>query len=183
MANTAQSAAAGGGNPWLTAALLGGSMLSAYNQPDPAEQLPGNLVMTDPRQWQLYGDMVNAYQSGSGDYGYGSMMRSGESQLAQALADRGISQDSGVYTSALTDLIAQAQAADAANRYQYGVSLLNSPPSTAVITGENQIPGAAEMGSGGTLSSTWESDMKGRGLVGNHQSFEDWVRNRQKYGY
>lgn len=138
---------------WDDAALIGGSLLTNMSQPDQS-QLPGNLVATSPTQFKMYDQLVQNFLSGGGDYGYGSTMKSGNSQLQQFMADRGISADSGVYQSAMADLIAQSAATDASNRYNYGLNLLNSPPATAVITGENQIPGAAAAGYGGTLSTT-----------------------------
>jgi len=154
---------------WDDAAILGGAAISAYSQPDPPEQLAGNLVPTDPRQFEFYGDMLENFQTGGGDFGYGSYMRAGESQLQQALADQGIGMDSGYGQSQLMELIAQAQAYDAQNRRDYGLSLLRSPPSTAVITGENQIPGASAAGYGG--HSEWNEQAR---------ALNEW--NREMFG-
>jgi len=127
-----------------------GDLISAWAQPDPPEELPGNLVVSNPMQWNLYKMLKDAYTSGSGDYGLGSNIKAGMSNLQQMMADRGISPESGVYNSALSNMIAQATEADAASRRDYGLNLLRTPVQTAVISGENLLPRYGDSGNSAT---------------------------------
>ena len=127
------------GNPWLGPAIGAlGNVLGAFGQPGPQEQLPTNLVLSDPGQYKMLNAMRKAYMTGSGDFGFGSNVKQGSSQLSQFMADRGISQGSGYYGGAMGNMIAQAMSGDAQARRGYGMDLVRTPVQTAAITGKRQ---------------------------------------------
>ena len=84
---------------------------------DPAIQEQGNLL----RQ------MIGQYQAG-GDFGFGDYAKSAQQTLGSGMARRGISPSSGVYQSALGNMLAQAASQAGANRLQFGLGLAQADP-------------------------------------------------------
>ena len=110
----------------------------------------GDLHLVNAGQLELWNSMHNRYKSGAGDYGFGSSVKQGKSQLQQMMADRGISPQSGVGMSALAEMIGTASAADSKNRSDFGLNLLRSPLQTAQTAGSNWLSSSPSQGAGPT---------------------------------
>ena len=78
-------------------------------------------------QGGLLRQMIGQFQAG-GDFGFGDYARSMQGTLGQGMARRGISPSSGVYQSALGNMLAQAGAQAGQNRMQYGLGLVQADP-------------------------------------------------------
>lgn len=81
-------------------------------------------------QMQLFEMLVNAARQGRGDYGFGAAARAGMETVRQQMANRGISQSSGVYQSGLANMLGQAVAADAQGRRNFAVQAATMSPWT-----------------------------------------------------
>jgi len=123
-------------------AILGGLFGGGGSQP--VTQQATDLHLVNPLQQQLYQRMYDGLSRGDGDFGYGTNVKSGLSQLQQMMASRGVSvnPNSGAYAGAAGNVIGQAAAADATARRNYMMQLLSSPLQTATISGRNYVPGS-----------------------------------------
>ncbi len=82
----------------------------------------------NPLQVQLQNMLLQNYMGGAGEFGFGAGAKQANATLSQGMANRGISQDSGVAQSAMGSALAQMLAADTARRQQYGLNLLQANP-------------------------------------------------------
>ena len=119
-------------NPW---AYLGGQAMSAIG----AGMQNQNLVLSkwdivNPQQQKMWNAMSRQLMSGSGDYGFGSAFKQGKSQLQDYMANRGVSQDSGVGLAAMGNVANGASQVDAQNRTQRWMQLMGTPLQTAQST-------------------------------------------------
>jgi len=91
---------------------------------------PGKLHSrwADPYQGQLFQQQMKRAMSGAGDFGFGQAAKQGTSQLQQMMADRGISQGSGVGMAATGNMLANAMGQDIGNRRAWTGQLLNTQP-------------------------------------------------------
>jgi len=96
---------------------------------------PGELVMTSPGGKYLLDKLIDQYARGGGDFGLGASLKAGQGALTQMMGARGISPESGVYQSALSNMFANAIAQDAAARRMYGLQLATAGPATAHAQG------------------------------------------------
>lgn len=133
---------------------LGGGLFGGGQQ-----QAQGNLHLVNPAQQLLYNKMIAGLTGGAGDFGYGSNIKQGTSQLQNMMAQRGIKVGSGgAYSGAYGNMVGQALGADAQARRQYALNLLQSPLQTATVTGGNLIPGSPSAGwSSGAQEGSWNS--------------------------
>ena len=132
--------------PYLEAAAVGANTLGSalgLNQQDP---VLGNLHLVNPAQQALYGNMAQGLLRGGGDFGLGSGFKQGSSQLAQMMAARGISPQSGAAAGAYGNMVGNAMSNDVQARRQYALSLLGSPLQTATVSGANMVPGSPSQG-------------------------------------
>jgi hypothetical protein len=133
--------------PWDLAVgglnFLGGGLMGG--EKDPAL---GNLHLVNPAQQMLYNQMVRGVASGQGEFGFGSNIKQGKSQLQDFMASRGVkmSPESGAYAGAMGNMIGQASAGDAQNRRQFALNLLGTPLQVAQSSGANFIPGSYSRG-------------------------------------
>ena len=113
------------------------------------EQTPSNLHLVNPQQQLLYNRMIQQLMGGAGDFGYGSNIKQGSSQLQQMMASRGVKVGSGgAYTGAYGNMVGNALGQDATARRQYAMNLLQTPLQIASTTGANFIPGSVSAGVG-----------------------------------
>jgi hypothetical protein len=105
--------------------MLGGGQA----QPDASY---GSLFALSPQQQALQHQMQNRAMMGNvGDTGFASMLKQGKSSLQNLMARQGISADSGVGMGAMSNMIAQASAADAQNRHGRMMDLASLAPAFA----------------------------------------------------
>ena len=124
-----------------------------WNQPQ--EVANSNLHNVNEDQVKLYREMFNRLMRGGGDYGFGSAVKTGKSQLQQMMADRGISPQSGAYNSAMGGMIANAAGQDSAARRGYAMDLLRTPLQIASSPGGNYMVSSPSQGSGATQQDNW----------------------------
>lgn len=112
------------------------------------EQARSNLHMVNPAQAALYNSSVRSLLGGGGDFGYGSNIKQGKSQLQDFMASRGVklSPQSGAYGAAYGNMVGQAQGMDQNARRQYALGLLGTPLQIAQTTGMNFIPNSPSQG-------------------------------------
>jgi hypothetical protein len=122
------------------------------------EAKQGNLHLVNPAQQYLYNQMLAGLKGGGGDFGFGTSVKQGGSQLAQMMASRGISPQSGAYAGAYGNMVGQAAGQDQDARRQYMMQLLGMPLQTAQTAGANLIPGSPSQGwSPGAQEGSWNS--------------------------
>jgi len=90
--------------------------------------------IVNPQQQKMWNAMSRQLMSGSGDYGFGSAFKQGKSQLQDYMANRGVSQDSGVGLAAMGNVANGASQVDAQNRTQRWMQLMGTPLQTAQST-------------------------------------------------
>lgn len=115
---------------------------------DQPEEAKGNLHLVNPAQMALYNAAARGLLQGAGDFGYGSNIKQGKSQLQDFMASRGVkmSPQSGAYGAAYGSMVGNALGMDAQARQNYGLGLLNSGLQVAHATGANFIPGSPSIG-------------------------------------
>ncbi|MEN6425955.1 MAG: hypothetical protein ABFE13_11365 [Phycisphaerales bacterium] len=137
MAGKTTAMAASTANPYLLGAGLvadvGGALLGS---PQPKEQTTWYEV---PEQLALLRQLL-AQQYAGGDVGLGADLKAGNATLAQSMANRGISPQSGIYQSAMGGMTADAVAKAAQNRFQNLYALLGA--SAPKVTGKIGDPSA-----------------------------------------
>ena len=130
----------------IGAALIGSALIGAAGsamQPGPEKQASGNLHLVNPQQQALYQKMYAGLQGGGGDFGYGTNVRQGTSQLQNMMAQRGIKVGTGgAYSGAYGNMVGAAASADQEARRNYAMQLLGQQLQTANVTGANLIPGS-----------------------------------------
>ena len=133
----------------VTLGMIGSSALGAIGAGLSGSQQPadGNLHLVNANQDQLYRAMLAGLQGGGGDFGYGTNVKQGTSQLAQMMAARGISPSSGVAAGAYGNMLGQAESADQQARRQYMMQLLGTPLQTATFSGNNYAISSPSYGS------------------------------------
>jgi hypothetical protein len=152
-------------NPWL----IGGSMVADTlgglfgGSPDPA--MPTNLHLVNPQQQALYNQMFAGLRGGGGDFGYGTNVKQGSSQLAQMMASRGISPQGGAAAGAYGAMVGGAASADQDARRNYMMQLLGTPLQTAQVNGANFVPGSVSAGYGPGDQSAEFDLYRGQGYV------------------
>ena len=90
--------------------------------------------IVNPQQQKMWNAMSQQLMSGAGDYGFGSAFKQGKSQLQDYMANRGVSQDSGVGLKAMGNVATGASQVDAQNRTQRWMQLMGTPLQTAQST-------------------------------------------------
>jgi hypothetical protein len=117
---------------WLAA--IPGAVSSIFGgggQAQPAASY-GSLFALSPQQQALQHMMQRRAMMGNvGDTGFASALKQGKSSLQNLMARQGISADSGVGMGAMSNMIAQASAADAQNRHGRMMDLANLSPAFA----------------------------------------------------
>ena len=113
---------------WWQAGALGLQGLGALFGGGGAEERPMNTGMTNPGQIDLLNRLMQAYQSGSGEFGFGPAAQQGMATMQQQMGQRGIGMGSGVAQGAISQMLAQAMQGDANNRRQYGMGLVGASP-------------------------------------------------------
>ena len=133
---------------------LGAGLMGGGEKPQ-----AGNLHLVNPQQQLLYNKMLQGLLGGGGDFGYGSNVKAGTSQLQNMMASRGIKVGTGgAYSGAYGNMVGNALGQDANARRQYAMGLLQSPLQTATVTGANLIPGSTSAGySQGAQEGTWNA--------------------------
>ena len=125
--------------PLTTAALINAAAQAGMGLLSPEQQQQqqsnGNFWFTNLPGRQLAFDAIQRMQAGQGDFGFGSAYKQAMATGQQGLANRGIDPRSGVAARAQGDWLGQALAADATNRRQYGLNLMNFRPATQVASG------------------------------------------------
>ena len=133
---------------WETVAEIGAKAIGAGIGGGGEKQQSGNLHLVNPQQQLLYNKMLQGLLGGGGDFGYGSNVKAGTSQLQNMMANRGIKVGTGgAYSGAYGNMVGNALGQDANARRQYAMGLLQSPLQTATVTGANLIPGSTSAGS------------------------------------
>lgn len=79
-------------------------------------------------QMELFDLLINRAKTGQGEYGFGPAARQGTATLRHAMAGRGVSPGSGMYNSALAQLLAKAASDDTANRWNVGFQAATMRP-------------------------------------------------------
>lgn len=113
---------------WLPIAAAGTQLLGGLLGGGGPEQRPMNTGMTNPMQVDLLNRMMQAYQGGSGEFGFGPAAQSGMATLQRQMGQRGIGMQSGVAQNALAQMMSQAMQGDSMNRRQYGMGLVGAQP-------------------------------------------------------
>ncbi len=102
-----------------------------------------DLHLVNPQQQMLYQKMLQGLMGGGGDFGYGSNIKQGTSQLQNMMAQRGVKVGTGgAYSGAYGNMVGNALGQDANARRTYAMQLLQSPLQIASATGHNYIPGS-----------------------------------------
>jgi len=111
--------------PWSASARgqIGDTTMQAGRQVQLNEMTPLN-----PETVALQNAMLRAYMSGSGEFGFGGAAKQANATMERAGAMRGIDPRSGVSQSLMARMLSEALAADAMNRQQYGMNLMQSSP-------------------------------------------------------
>ena len=113
---------------WIPFALMAGERLLSggdkQTQTSPAQK----PLAVNPWQNEALKSILAQYMGGGGEVGFGSAARQGRATLGRAMAGRGISPDSGVYQSALGQMLGQYAAADEQNRRNFGLNLVTAAP-------------------------------------------------------
>ena len=122
---------------------LGNALTGGQEQP-----AQGNLHLVNPAQQALYNAMARGAMGGQGDFGFGSAIKQGKSQVQDFLSSRGVQLDpnSGDYGGAMGQMIGAASQGADQNRRQFAMGLLNSPLQIAQTAGANFIPGSYSRG-------------------------------------
>ena len=124
--------------------LIGASLINAAAQgtmglltpeQEQQQQANGNFWFTNLPGRDLAFDAMRRYRAGQGDYGFGGAYKQAMATGEADLSRRGIDPRSGVAARAQGGWLGQALAADAANRRQYGLNLMNFRPATQVASG------------------------------------------------
>ena len=117
-------------DPLSAGIIAGGGLLGGLFSP--GQQKPDNTysAIGMPKQANLLQGMVDAYASGSGEFGFGPAAQSGMSTLLQAMRDRGFTGNmaGGVGGSLVGNMLAQAMGQDINARRQYGLNLAQAQP-------------------------------------------------------
>jgi len=114
----------------LGALMIGGQALSSLFGPKPPEQFPSINAVGLPGQVGLLERMIGSYGRGQGEFGFGPAAQQGSATLRNMMGQRGISPSSGVYNSALAQMLAQAMGQDVNARRQFGLGLAQARPWT-----------------------------------------------------
>ncbi len=131
----------------LSIASAGAQFLGSALGAGEGEQKPGDLHLVNLQQKQLYDQMLRGLMGGGGDFGYGSNVKAGTSQLQNMMAQRGVKVGTGgAYSGAYGNMVGNALGQDANARRQYAMQLLQTPLQTATITGANWVPGSPSYG-------------------------------------
>ena len=97
---------------------------------------PTRTTIVNPFQRDLMHMMQSqALRGNYGDMGFGRAARQGQSQLAQMMADRGISPTSGVGLAATGNVLANAATADTQNLRNYMMGLTQMSPAVVQTQG------------------------------------------------
>lgn len=157
MARKETAAGAATGNPYLVGAGIAADVLGAGLMSGGQDPVLGNLHLVNPQQQLLYNKMLQGLLGGGGDFGYGSNIKQGTSQLQNMMAQRGIKVGTGgAYSGAYGNMVGNALGQDAQARRQYAMGLLQSPLQTATVSGANLIPGSTSAGySPGAQEGSW----------------------------
>jgi hypothetical protein len=107
-----------------------------------------DLHLVNAGQQELYNAMLRNYMKGAGDFGMGRNVKAGKSQLAQMMANRGISPQSGIGSALFAQMVGSAGAQANQNRQNFGMNLLRSPLQVAQTAGSNWLPASPSMGYG-----------------------------------
>jgi hypothetical protein len=131
------------GTAILLSSAIGGLGSAFGGGGEEQKQLAGDLHLINPYQQQLYNQMYSGLMGGGGDFGYGSNIKAGTSQLQNMMAQRGIKVGSGgAYSGAYGNMVGSALGQDAEARRAYAMQLLQSPLQVEAITGANLVPGS-----------------------------------------
>ena len=130
--------------PWMQAASIGTDVAGKiWGDDGKQEQQPSNLHLVNSQQKMLYDQMLRGLMGGGGDFGYGSNIKQGTSQLQNMMAQRGVKIGTGgAYSGAYGSMVGNALGQDADARRQYAMQLLQTPLQIASATGRNLIPGS-----------------------------------------
>ena len=97
--------------------------------PTPGATTP---FVTNPFQQRMQQQMQQRAMSGAGDFGYGSFVKQGKSQLQNFLAQQGIAQGSGVGVAGMGNMLAQASGIAAQNRHRQMMDIASLSPAIAM---------------------------------------------------
>ena len=108
------------------------------------------IGLVNQGQQALWNQMARGVMGGQGDFGFGTNVKQGKSQLQDFMASRGVKMDpsSGAYAGAMGNMIGQAQGMDQGARRGFAMDLLRSPMQTfqGPFTA-NMLPGSPSRGS------------------------------------
>jgi hypothetical protein len=122
------------------------SMRGANNMQDPTAQY------VDPRQQQFQQYQRQQFMDGQGDYGFARDFRLGNDTLAQTLAGRGMSMNSGVGVSGMANVLGQASGNASSRRMQAGNQIAGMSPASYMSQPNNAAAqNQMSMGNMGTL--------------------------------
>ena len=107
-----------------------GNMVSAgFGGSDPTDSQVG---LVNQGQQALWNQMAQGVMGGQGDFGFGTNVKQGKSQLQDFMASRGVKMDpsSGAYAGAYGNMVGQAAGMDQGARRGFAMDLLRSPMQT-----------------------------------------------------
>jgi len=135
---TNQSRGTSSGHQAGSTTTRGGRTANATSQ----QQTQNQFQAANPAQQALLNQMIQAFRSGSGEFGFGPAVQQGQATAANILANRGISPQSGQAISALQGIITGAIGNDTAARRQQGLNLVTAAPQMlqtgSTTTGQQQ---------------------------------------------
>ena len=141
-----------------------GAGIAANNQESPEPQRPSNVHLANMGQAALWDQMARGLQGGGGDFGYGTNVKKGKSQLQDFMASRGVKMDPGnaAYAGAYGNMVGQAAGMDAQARRDEVARLLSTPLQTVQSTGGNFMPTSPSFGVDlGDSANRWNANKPG----------------------
>ena len=127
---------------------LGNAIMSGFSGGE--KPTDSQIGLVNQGQQALWNQMARGVMGGQGDFGFGTNVKQGKSQLQDFMASRGVKMDpsSGSYAGAMGNMIGQAQGMDQGARRGFAMDLLRSPMQTfqGPFTA-NMLPGSPSRGS------------------------------------
>lgn len=116
--------------PWGAAiGAAGGALSNIFGGGDQGGPFrPGMARIGSGSQMSLFEQIMRAAQNRQGEFGFGQAAQMGNATLKQQMGDRGINSGSGVYNSALAQMLAQAANQDTQNYRNFAMNAAQMQP-------------------------------------------------------